>query len=939
MKFQKTIFIGFLLVFCKFFSQEYYLTNSFDTSNSQISGNFVFDVEKDTNGFIWLATQNGISRFDGKVFFNYTTQNGLPSNDVVQIVKDQYGTIWANCFRQPPSYFDEKKNVFITLKGKDLEKSSTSFTVFTKDINGKNIFFSGGRFFSVDKAKNISVKDEIEIIPKKLFYSSENFGHNIPKMETYIEILQNKYLSFNYDSSDKKNLFYKNKFIFIGSSTIEKFSDFKTAPFTYKKQKIIFNKPIKWSKISGDEIRVVTADNRFQMYDLETFRLKKDIKIGEKVTNGFFDEENGFFGGTMNDGLQFFSKSKIEKLKIPENLVKETFISIKNNEKGEVFAGNLSGEILKFEGKNFTKIKMDESSWIRKILFFGEKSLVITDNSYSINFQPWQKMVYKDQKIGLKKAKKINDSLALISTISGVFKLNVPKNKYQILNFPRERVGDISQINDHEFYVVSATGLYHYNLKTNAYQRILEKYNFEESAFDGKLLFVSTFKNEIYVFKNEKLIRIISDGKTYPTNAGRLKIIGNRLWIASTTGIYILSYTEKDNKFDYQIINISKNDGLTSDLVLEFSEFGNKVYAATEKGISVVPANIFSAKKSIPTQVVSVKINGKQREIQEFYHLEKDENNVSIVFSGSELSGHFQNFLFRINDGKWSSFSGNTLNLNLDGGENVVEVTAADNNGNSGKIFKILKFQVAIPFYERLWFWGILGGMFFGSIIFTYSRWKFLKQQEEFRAKLALENQRSKITADLHDDIGATLSSLQINSAIANKMIEKEKISDAQKILKKIENQSRKLSENIGDIVWSLKPNKDALMTLSTRIRNSASEILGSSDINYQIKIDKEINEEFQDFSERKNLVLIVKEALNNVIKYSKATEVLLIFKKFEHEYILEIKDNGIGFEPDFAKGNGLQNMKKRTEEIGGTFEIFSKDGTKVKICIPNIRD
>lgn len=89
-------------------------------------------------------------------------------------------------------------------------------------------------------------------------------------------------------------------------------------------------------------------------------------------------------------------------------------------------------------------------------------------------------------------------------------------------------------------------------------------------------------------------------------------------------------------------------------------------------------------------------------------------------------------------------------------------------------------------------------------------------------------------------------------------------------------------------------------MILSTRIRNSANEILGSSEIDYKIHIDKEIDQEFHDFSERKNVVLIVKEALNNIAKYSKAKEVFINFKKIEKDFVLEITDNGIGFTQKF---------------------------------------
>lgn len=211
--------------------------------------------------------------------------------------------------------------------------------------------------------------------------------------------------------------------------------------------------------------------------------------------------------------------------------------------------------------------------------------------------------------------------------------------------------------------------------------------------------------------------------------------------------------------------------------------------------------------------------------------------------------------------------------------------------------------------------------------------------QKELEKQMMIMKERERISQDMHDDIGATLSSLQINSVVAHKMMEKEKVSEVKEILKNIEKQSKKLSENMGDIVWSLKPNQDAFMTLSTRIKNFASEVLGKTEINYFIEIHQEIDREIIDFGVKKNIVLITKEALNNAAKYSKATNVFVNFVKNENEYVLEIKDNGIGFNENERKGNGIGNMKKRCEEIGGFFQIFTNNGTHIKIILPIIRD
>ncbi|MCD1116363.1 sensor histidine kinase [Chryseobacterium turcicum] len=324
--------------------------------------------------------------------------------------------------------------------------------------------------------------------------------------------------------------------------------------------------------------------------------------------------------------------------------------------------------------------------------------------------------------------------------------------------------------------------------------------------------------------------------------------------------------------------------------------------------------------------------------------LSHNENNIAIKVLIKDLeNGSQRKLLYRIKnqDNTWRKLPKKTpLNLNsLAPGTYVIEFGIEDRFNGSISHQKELTIHIGKAFYQTFLFWAIIGGLIFGGLIFAFSRWKFIQQQNHFKEQLALEAQRNKITADLHDDIGSTLSSLQINSAVAGKMIEKDHIKEAQNVLKNIEHQSQKLSENMSDIVWSLKPNNDALMTLSTRIRNIVSDILGSSDIDYHIEIDEIVNTEITDFSIKKNLILIIKEALNNALKYSKANEITIQFKSIKNEYKLEIKDNGNGFTQENMIGNGIGNMKRRTQEMNGFFEIISENGTCIKISIPKIRD
>jgi signal transduction histidine kinase len=228
---------------------------------------------------------------------------------------------------------------------------------------------------------------------------------------------------------------------------------------------------------------------------------------------------------------------------------------------------------------------------------------------------------------------------------------------------------------------------------------------------------------------------------------------------------------------------------------------------------------------------------------------------------------------------------------------------------------------------------AIIGLGFWG-----FNRRKFAKQQQEFQQQLALEKQRNKITADLHDDIGATLSSLQINSSVANQLLDKNP-KEAHKVLDKIENQSQNLADKISDIIWSMKPGKEEFMVMSLRIKNFANDILGSTNINYKIQIDPNADVLIKDITTRKNIVLIIKEAINNVAKYSKASQLDIKIELINNDIKIQIIDNGIGFDINQTKGNGIGNMQKRVEESNGKIAIISSinNGTSILIEIENI--
>ena len=405
------------------------------------------------------------------------------------------------------------------------------------------------------------------------------------------------------------------------------------------------------------------------------------------------------------------------------------------------------------------------------------------------------------------------------------------------------------------------------------------------------------------------------------------------------------------NAKTYQIINFDKSDGIQD------WDFNNRsfykgsdgtLYFGGISGFNYIkpPLQAYSSYKP-EVYVDQILVNNKKyassinaNNITKI-ELNHDQNNVSIKAIVKDLmNAKSRKLIYRITeiDQKWKYLpNGSEIDFNnLAPNNYTLELGAYDKYSNKEMHQKTIIISILSPFYYKIWFWILIVFALTGIIFWWFNQRKLQRHKTFFKQRLALEQQRSKITADLHDDIGATLSSLQINSAVANQLI-KTNPSEAQKVVSKIEMQSQNLADKIGDIIWSMKSEKNEFMSMSTRIKNFANDILGSTEIKYIIKIEPILDTLIKDFTYRKNIVLLIKEAINNVAKYSKATHLEVNLTVIKNQLQIEIIDDGIGFNNNQTLGNGIPNMKKRVEELKGNFSINSNlnQGTIILVTIP----
>jgi ligand-binding sensor domain-containing protein/two-component sensor histidine kinase len=269
---------------------------------------------------------------------------------------------------------------------------------------------------------------------------------------------------------------------------------------------------------------------------------------------------------------------------------------------------------------------------------------------------------------------------------------------------------------------------------------------------------------------------------------------------------------------------------------------------------------------------------------------------------------------------------------NLDGGEYRFRVKAANNDGVWNETGTYLKIKV-IPALSRRWYFKPTIILLIALVIANIS---YYRRRQRDR----LEHFREGLARDLHDEMGSTLSSIRFFSEFAGSQLRNDQAEVGQ-LLKRISHSASALSESMQDIIWAMKRKNDQLEDLATRMTEFGFRLLEARDIAFKTNISAGFSGKTLSPEVRRNLYLIFKEAVNNAAKYARATEVELRLEELKKGHILmRITDNGQGFNIHQLSvstgGNGLHNMHKRAEQIGGEINILSgtNAGTMVEVKV-----
>ena len=269
-------------------------------------------------------------------------------------------------------------------------------------------------------------------------------------------------------------------------------------------------------------------------------------------------------------------------------------------------------------------------------------------------------------------------------------------------------------------------------------------------------------------------------------------------------------------------------------------------------------------------------------------------------------------------------------------------VTACNEDGVWNPVGSVLAITVEPPFWQTGWFLGITAAGLLGSIIAVVhylSTQKLQRQLERLKQQEALEKERSRIARDIHDQLGANLTQVSLLGELveSDKAFPEEVVGHARQITQT----ARDTSHALDEIVWAVNPTNDSLDGLVTYVCKYAQEYLAVAGLRYRLDVPVQLPVVAIPPEVRHNVFLASKEAITNVVRHAKATSVWIRLKLEPTRFILEIEDNGRGLagldEKAAQTRNGLRNMRKRMEDIGGSFSLLpaTEKGTVISLSAP----
>lgn len=409
---------------------------------------------------------------------------------------------------------------------------------------------------------------------------------------------------------------------------------------------------------------------------------------------------------------------------------------------------------------------------------------------------------------------------------------------------------------------------------------------------------------------------------------------GTAVWFATCDGIFRFSQGSEA----WQSYNVS--DGLLGAEIFSLSPdaTAKHVWAVSGQGVTSMSYGALTTAPAPQINITQVSVLGQEDTSALLLHdakkLSADESSIGFVFAGTSYTDEKKiryKYMLQGYDKNWSPpvQSNNVNYASLPFGDYTFKVMASNGTKWSEQP-ATFSFRVIRPFYKSFWFIALI--ICLVGLSFYFIRIYRLKQ------KLKLEKLRVNIARDLHDDIGSALGSINLLSENATRRLATNKsVEEVEGVFKKIGYSAQSMLDSMDDIIWTINPEKDSLEDLLIRMREFAIPLLEAKNIAFDINMNT--TDGLKPSMEiKRNIYLIFKESIFNIVRHSGATQVNIKASFNSRSYHLTISDNGKGFLQNTASSrNGLKNMKKRADLSDAQLEIGSAPGEGTSIQLRGI--
>ena len=861
------------------------------TTAQGLSTNGVWVILEDKRGNLWFDTDGrGLTRYDGRSFTHYTRAQGLSSDFVTSLFEDKNGILWIGTLDSGLNKFDGKSFTHYTTA----QGLSSDYAVMILDDKNGNLWictddkgvnkYDGKSFthFGIDQGLSNNIKSILEDKSGNLWIGTA--GDGLTKYEGR---------SFTHYSTAQGLNPGIGTFGGIGSILEDKranlwfgipggVSKYDGRSFTY----FGIDQGLRRSVTSlledkSDNLWFSTWGAGVYKYDGKSFT---NYTTAQGLSSDFlgyiFEDKSGnlWIATWIVGGVVKYDGKSFSNYSAAQGFTDKVITCISEDKNSNLWFGTIGEGVIKYDGRSFTRYSIANGlndSTVYSILEDKSNNLWFGTNSAGVNKFDGKSFTQYTTAQGLSN-----------NTVTGILE---------------DKIGDI--------WFGTRNGISRMQLSK---QTLDEKGNITNNSGS------SLFKN--YLF---------SDGFLgVETN----QLISNTLCQDSTGNIWV-----------------GTNDRLTC-----FHPEGD-LPDTIPPGIQLTGISLFNEninwlnleKRKDTSQLLSngVRLHDfKFSGLSNWYYIPEQ---LELVYNNNYLTFQFigittqrprnvkYQYLLEGLDKNWSSLTDKpeASYSNLPHGHYTFKVKAVNSEGYWSNEFTY-DFTILPPWWKTTWF-GILKGIalvFAGGMIFLAI---YYNRRQKFRN---ISRIRNKIASDLHDDLGATLSSISIMSELVNQQV-KDQSPQASSLLEKIGNSSRNMIESVNDMVWAINPQNDSFENIIKRMRGFAAEILAAKDIAFHFDFDKNLVQSKLKMEMRRNFYLIFKEAVNNAAKYSGAANTYVMIWNRENNLKMTIRDDGSGFEMNTVKaGNGLINMRQRAELMKGRFnlETIPGKGTIIELEFKN---